>query len=49
MMRPICAHCEQPTGDDGYTKRLNVRDPGHRVCGGCRQIVCRGCADCGEE
>ncbi len=46
MTRPICSHCDREVPEGDYRHNTWAR---HRVCGGCRQIVCLTCPDCQEE
>jgi hypothetical protein len=45
VMLMICAHCDQdvPPMDPADSRS------GHRVCGGCRQIICASEPDCEEQ
>ena len=42
VMFIICAHC------DREVPPMDRQDPrsGHRVCGGCRQVICASESDC---
>ena len=45
MTRPTCAHCEREVPPPFGA----LVHPGHRICGGCRNIVCDPHPDCEEE
>ena len=45
MTRPICSHCDRQVPEPNWSPHR----PGHRVCGGCRDIICVTCPDCQEE
>ena len=45
VTRIVCSHCDEevPPMDPADSRS------GHRVCGGCRQIICASEPDCEEQ
>ena len=48
-MLPMCVHCDREVPPAVYPTQDCGARPQHRVCGGCRGIVCVRCPDCGPE
>ena len=47
-MALVCAHCHGDVPEVQHWDRHIVQYPGHRVCAGCRRVICAYHEDCEE-